>query len=238
MLPVYNWQDPSLSPYTPPAPAKANTRSPNMLAILRHLLDNFGGNNLGILNVRPQTAGTRWSSHAFGAALDWGFIDYTTGKPNQVMRLAVIDFLIAHHEALGVQMIIDEGFNRTWKSYRADQNGPGWKVGTGVWGSWLHIETTLTMWANSTPVADRLTPPPPITPPPPMEDDDMSTARLWQHPKYANVWLVGPSTLHLSGKLAASYVAAGIPLIVEDHDQTLKSVLFQCGLTTADLVPD
>ena len=69
------------------------------------------------------------------------------------------------------------------------------------------------------------------------EEDDMSASRIWNHPKYHNQWLVGPSTVHLSPQLAASYAADGVPFISEAHDQTLKCVLFQTGLTTADLVP-
>ena len=81
-------------------------------------------------------------------------------------------------------------------------------------------------------------PAPPIVviPPGSSEYDDDMIARMWKHPKYHNVWLVGPSTVHLSPKLANSYNDAGVPLIEEAHDQTLKTVLFQCGLTTADLV--
>lgn len=225
----HNWQKHG----TPPGPP-FDAPAPNLLALLTYARANFGGSNLGIYVVRPITGGTSWSTHAYGAANDWGYTDYRAA-------LLYIDFLIAHHEALHVQMIIDENHDRTWKCWRDELGGPGWKTGTGVHGSWLHIETSPEGWADNTPITDRLTPTPapapvPVPVPTPEDEDDMTTARLWQHPAYANVWLVGPSTLHLSGKLAASYLAAGIPLIVEAHDQTLKTVLFQCGLTAADLV--
>ncbi len=79
---------------------------------------------------------------------------------------------------------------------------------------------------------------PPVQPAPPQEeDDDMNTARIWGHPDFTNRWLVGTGTaLHLSGNLAKSYIDAGVPQIIEAHDHTLKTVLFQCGLTSADLV--
>lgn len=50
-------------------------------------------------------------------------------------------------------------------------------------------------------------------------------------------WLIGPSTVHLSPKLATSYLEDGLELIMEAHAQTLKTLLHQCGLTEADLVP-
>ena len=79
--------------------------------------------------------------------------------------------------------------------------------------------------------------PAPQPPPPQEEDDDMNTARIWGHPEFTNRWLVGTgSAMHLSGNLAKSYIDAGVPQIIEAHDQTLKTVLFQCGLTSADLV--
>ena len=79
------------------------------------------------------------------------------------------------------------------------------------------------------------TPPPPRPiPPDPLEDD--MTARIWGHPTYANRWLIGPSTIHLSPALAKSYKDAGVVEITEAHDQTLKTVLFQCGLSVSDLV--
>jgi hypothetical protein len=64
-----------------------------------------------------------------------------------------------------------------------------------------------------------------------------STARIWGHPDFTNRWLVGQgSAFHLSGNLAQDYIAAGVPERIEAHDQTLKTCLFQCGLTSADLV--
>lgn len=77
--------------------------------------------------------------------------------------------------------------------------------------------------------------PPPIDP----EEDDMAaTARLYRDRRWQNIWLIGVgSALHLSPVLAGNYLAAGVPLVEDTHDQTLASLLTQSGITAADLVP-
>lgn len=82
------------------------------------------------------------------------------------------------------------------------------------------------------------TPPAPPPAPEPIEEDEMTTARMWRHPKYSNVFLVGAGpAINLSWELYESYTNAGVPLIVEEHPQMLKSCLAQAGLTEADLEP-
>ncbi len=162
----HSWQHDTIgtAPYT--------RASPNLKALLTYALANFGGSNLGIYVVRPITGGTQPSSHAFGAANDWGYgSDYRAA-------LLYIDFLIEHHEALGVQMIVDEGHDRTWKCSRPELGDkPGWKSSPIAGGSWLHIETHPTAWANDIPIEQRLAPAPDPTPAPtppqplPLEDD-------------------------------------------------------------------
>lgn len=159
----HNWQKHP----TPPGPPYTK-KSPNLVLLCAYLVAVFGGSNLGIYVVRVVIGGVRWSTHAYGAALDWGY-----GK-DRAMALRVIDFLIANHEKLGVQMIVDEAFDRTWKCWRDELGGPGWKDGAINGGTWLHIETTPAEWANSTPITQRLTPTPTPTPTP-IEDDDMPT---------------------------------------------------------------
>lgn len=66
---------------------------------------------------------------------------------------------------------------------------------------------------------------------------DVSTARMYRDSRYWNVWLIGAGTpVHLTETLVADYEAAGVPMIVDIHDQLLKSLLHQSGLTPADLV--
>lgn len=153
----YNWQRSGLTPGAP-----YNKTSPNIAQLRAYLLANYGGMNLGTYGVRPVTGGTQWSTHAFGGALDWGY--HVDGRTDYKSALEAIDFMIEHHRVLGVQMIVDEGHDRTWKCYRPELGGPGWKSSKIKGGSWLHIETTRDMWPIGTPIASRL---PPVKPDPP-----------------------------------------------------------------------
>jgi len=161
----YYWQG-GLQPGAP-----YDKRSPNISAWLLYILARFGGVNLGSYMVRPRTGTTNsWSTHAFGAAWDWGYS--VNGVPDNAKRLAVIDFLITNHVKLGVQMIVDEAYDRTWKCYRLELGGPGWKDGAIDGGYWLHIETNPDSWFNATPVAERLAVPT-VVDAPTLEDIDM-----------------------------------------------------------------
>lgn len=176
--------------------------SPNLKALLAHALAEFGGTNLGIYVVRPITGGTSPSSHAFGAALDWGY------GTHYLSALRHIDFLTAHHEVLGVQMIVDEAHNRVWKCSRPELGDrPGWKTVTVNGGTWLHIETHPDVWGVATPIADRLTP---AATPTPTPEDDMP--RLIQPADDAAVFLLDGLTCTWvsSGDVLADLVWAGI----------------------------
>lgn len=90
-----------------------------------------------------------------------------------------------------------------------------------------------TLYAHVAEIAAAIT----ATPPQPPEDD-MSTARLYRDRRYWNMWLIGVgSPMHLTPALKDSYDAAGVPTVVDEHDQLLESLLAQSGLTVDDLVP-
>lgn len=72
----------------------------------------------------------------------------------------------------------------------------------------------------------------------PEEGEDMTAATLWRPQGYLNVFLIGAgSTVCVSPEVLDSLTARGVPIVVEAHEQLLKSCLFQSGLTEADLVP-
>ena len=189
----FNWQRSGLTPGAP-----FDRTSPNIAAIRAHVLARFGGTNLGTYGVRPITGGTQWSTHAYGAAWDWGY-----GADN-ALRLRVIDWLIANHEKLHVQMIVDEGHDRVWKSYRPELGGPGWKNVDIVGWAWLHIETTKDGWGDSTPVEQRLGAPQPPQPPTP-DEDDMRTL-----PTPQRVYDSRKSTLLKAGEVRSVPVLANV----------------------------
>jgi hypothetical protein len=69
-------------------------------------------------------------------------------------------------------------------------------------------------------------------------ENDMSNATLWRHPAYWNVFLLGAgNTVNVSPAVYDSLIARNVPVIVEAHEQLLKTCLFQTGLTVNDLVP-
>ena len=202
-----------------------NRASPNLMSLLHFLLAFFGGSMLGCYVVRRQRSnsgyGTKWSTHAFGAALDWGYTD-------RKMALRVIDWLIANYEVLGVQMIVDEGYGRTWL---CDRGGvPGWKAG-GNGGNWLHLETTPDRWADATPVADRLTP----APAPPKEDEEM-LSRIRVNDDIAELLLDGSEVTWIpDGNVAAALAAVpGVvtPGVVVVGRLFLKALILNGGAPT------
>ncbi len=204
-----SWQNSGLRPGPP-----YNYESPNVRANLDYALAEFGGYNLGVYFVRPITGGSDWSTHAYAAANDWGYLidrnDWRKGE-NRAMALAYINFLIANHEVLGVQMIVDEAYARTWKCSRPEfGGGPGWKSGViKGGGSWLHIETHPDSWSNATPIAERIAPAPiPPTPTNPEED----TMRLIQ--PFGDVAVLIQADLECTwasnGNVVAALVAAGL----------------------------
>lgn len=82
-----------------------------------------------------------------------------------------------------------------------------------------------------------------ITPTPEVPDVIAPTVaavkpRLWRHPAWANVFLIGAGpALNVTWAVYESYLADGCPEIVEAHDQMLRACLHQSGLTIDDLVP-
>lgn len=167
----FSWQN-GIQPGPP-----YNYFSPNLKALKEHVLGMWGGMSLGGYNVRPVRAGRSWSSHAFGAAWDWRW--HNPGPGRHTLEHQVLPFLVENAAVLGVQVIHHYvgryGGENRW------QVGKGWyKANIGSGGPWLHIETTPDMWANATPVADRLTPPvPPELSGLPVFDPEIGKWSLW-----------------------------------------------------------
>jgi hypothetical protein len=122
-----------------------------MMALNAYLLEQAGGQFLGCYNPRPIRGGTKWSTHAFGAAIDWGYGERHNGPGRDITMDVVVPWLIANHAELGVQQIHDYGGGRYWQAYR------GWIMrppGSGLSDS-LHIETNKDSWGKTATVASR-----------------------------------------------------------------------------------
>ena len=123
-------------------------RTPVGMTQLRHfVVSSRGGADLGILSKPPRTIrdGSAPSMHNWGMAWDWRF---ASPGPGRAGADALIEFLLAHADTLGIQAVHDYSACRLWKSYS------GWRPGTpsaktGMcqsWAQWLHIER---MWDSA-----------------------------------------------------------------------------------------
>ena len=142
----YNWQK-----ATAADKVRFRKASPNLVAIKDYLIKRYGGSNVGIFVRRPVRGGTAPSSHSFGAALDWRY-------QNRVDGVNAGKYIIANHEVLGVQLIVDYVGCRVWdcisKKWKTMERDP--KVGHGEpWAKWLHIETTRDAWGDCRRVSER-----------------------------------------------------------------------------------
>lgn len=156
MTKFYDWQASGRNPGAP-----FNRTSPNLVQLRVELARLFGGTSLGGYYVRPIRAGQAWSSHAFGAAIDWRIDDDTT-------RARAIEWLVANENVLGIQAIHDYHGSRIWRVGRGWREQPA-SSSTGMgqaWAKYLHLETPPDRWADATPIAQRTGTPPTPTPPP------------------------------------------------------------------------
>lgn len=110
---------------------KGTERFKNMVLFLN------GGKlkNYGSFQVRKIKGSDKWSVHATGRAIDFGYDNREDG-------LAFIDFLVRNADAFGVEAIHDYKFGdwgRGWYCNKAD-----WTVykknSIGRGGNWVHVE--------------------------------------------------------------------------------------------------
>lgn len=116
-----------------------NTPSPYLTTLRDWLLKTYpGSQHLGTHLDRPVTGGSRPSTHAYGAAMDWGY------GSNRHYADQVIAMITSNPEAFGITAIHDYAKLRMWKA------GVGWvdqKLGSHGGGmnpssTWLHFEVS------------------------------------------------------------------------------------------------
>jgi hypothetical protein len=166
----FNWQKATTAdPYYGKGPA------PALVTLRDFLLSRYGGLNLGIYGIREVRGGGPLSSHAFGAAFDWRYMNADqTGLVGRAKMLnEVMPLLINNSKELGIQLIVDYVGCRSWNASRSGDQYGGWKPGTpdshGMgqsWAGWLHIECNHSEWPDGAAVPNKLgLVPPPGTPP-------------------------------------------------------------------------
>jgi hypothetical protein len=158
----YDWQASGLDPFA----SKWNTCSPNLTQIRSYLIRVWGGANLGCHVDRTIVGGSTYSSHAYGAAFDWGWdIQNHKGPGRHVLDDKVLPFLIGQSKELGVQAIHDYQQCRIWRPMGHSGrpvDGDGWKtqpVGAQMGqdsSRWIHVETHIDHWADNQTVEERL----------------------------------------------------------------------------------
>lgn len=164
-------------------------------------MTTYGFANLGTWGVRNIKGGSTLSLHAVGGAWDAGWHAMTTEgggaktiEEAHAVAVEASDFLVAHAEDIGIQLIIDYWADaaRIWKCDRTgddkdevwlpkawfEQRGLSVPVGFGTaWGRWLHIELNLAGRYDTRPILERIAgvpdqPPPPVIVPPPIVQED------------------------------------------------------------------
>lgn len=157
-LTFHSWQ---AHPYSSMGQAPYDHFSPNLALVAADMRVRFGATGGSGYVVRPVRAGTKPSSHGFGAAWDGTIVD-----PDR--RAAAIAWLIMNCEALGVQAVHDYVGSRLWRVGRGWQPvTPNAAEGWGQpWAKWLHIETTPDRWNDTRPLAERGIGAAPATPAP------------------------------------------------------------------------
>jgi hypothetical protein len=139
--------------------------SPAIVDLREYVMKQYGGINLGDYGIRPIRGGTAPSTHAFGAAWDWRYMNADqTGLLGRARMLnEVMPWMISHSQELGIQMIGDYIGCRIWKADRSGDVNGGWKVQTpdshGMgqkWAGWLHIEVNPRVWADGRTIEEKL----------------------------------------------------------------------------------
>lgn len=139
--------------------------SPCIDALQRYLMPKFGGMDLGSYGKRTVRGGQAPSTHGYGAAWDWRYVNADgTGLLGRAKMLAnVMPLLTDHSLELGVQLIVDYIGCRSWNASRSGDAAGGWRPGVPdmygmgkAWAGWLHIEVHPDAWHDARSVEVKL----------------------------------------------------------------------------------
>lgn len=143
--PQPNWRAQPLDRYT--------RSSPNLILIDAVLKAYFGFFFNGSYGRRPIRGGSTPSVHSWGAAIDSSYRNSSRAK-----ALEAIDWLIANSHELHISELHD--YMQAGRVWKRDRNGaPGWKDNPTMPGAnsgdWLHYETSVEGWGDTTPIGLR-----------------------------------------------------------------------------------
>lgn len=140
--------------YTGTTDGAAAGQKPGTEVFVDLMCKNFGFRNLGTWAVRNMRGSDRLSVHATARACDLGYDWNDAAVRAKVAK--VIDWLVANHEALGIEEVHDysgvskkgsEEWGRGFRCERREFGGkPGWKEWTATdnggtpKGRWIHCE--------------------------------------------------------------------------------------------------
>ncbi len=140
--PIAKWRGIPTSKYT--------KTSPNLLLIDAFLNRQWGFFFNGGRVVRTVRGGDSPSIHSWGAAVDSSWRKTTRAK-----SLEAIEWILANSKELHVDEIHDYKANgRVWKSDRQSWKDNPTMPGANS-GDWIHYQTTIEGWADTTPLAAR-----------------------------------------------------------------------------------
>lgn len=148
----YSW---SLSGLSPNAPQYSSC-SPNLAQLNHYISQKWGGRTLGCKVTRPIAGSDRWSTHAYGAAID-------IRLPSEPNRLYAVAFMMDHFAVLGLNAIHDY---RRQMIFKDDGQWHSASIGS-LGQDWWHVEVTPAAYSDGRPVEEKLGGPPPPPPPPP-----------------------------------------------------------------------
>jgi peptidoglycan hydrolase-like protein with peptidoglycan-binding domain len=156
----FNWQAAGTAD-----PHYNKSAAPALVSLKTGLMARYGGQDLGCFGVRDVRGGGAISTHAFGAAWDWRYMNADgTGLLGRAATVnTVLPLLINNSTELGIQLIVDYIGCRSWNANRSADKFGGWKPGKpdpyGMgkgWAGWLHIEVNPHAWSDGRSMADKL----------------------------------------------------------------------------------
>ena len=146
----FNWSTVKVGP-------PYNKTAPALKSIIDFVMKRWNGQNLGTYGVRTIRGGTSTSTHSFGAAWDYRYVNPGPGRT--VLANEILPFLINNSAELGIQAIHDYYGCQVWhagRGWAAQLRGSHGGTMGQSWATWVHIEVHPDKWADGSSVEQKL----------------------------------------------------------------------------------